>query len=87
MKKCPNCGNDTISNLSKFFLGPATEIKCKECGARITVPMKSLLLFLPYLIVCWIGFMLGDIVRIPMIIGISVLFVWIYYKYVPLVKS
>ncbi len=51
MNKCPNCGEETISNFSKFMLGPGRTIECKNCHEEISVSWWTMVLLLVVLMV------------------------------------
>lgn len=88
MQVCPNCGKRTIKNITKACMAPGGEIKCKECGARITIPGKSMWLIAIYLIMIIFlrSFFTGIGFYLFVAIGFA-LFTWIHIKYVPLIKK
>ena len=95
---CPNCGSPSITVWQKLGLGPLRKIKCKLCGAFISVPwFKSMFFiglgtFTPLL-----GFLTFSVIPKPaglvatvagfsfgIVLGIF-MFLWLYNRYVHLV--
>jgi len=50
MQDCPFCGEKTISNFSKFMLGPARSIICSNCKSKISISWWSMVLVLMYIV-------------------------------------
>ncbi len=96
---CPSCDAPFISVWQKLWLGPLREIKCKSCGAFISVPwlISMLVMGIGALAPWGFGFLAYSVVSKPtsalvfilsffsgFILG-TVLFFWFYNRYVPLV--
>ena len=95
---CPNCGSPSVAVWQKLGLGPLKKIKCKSCGAFITVPwFKSLIVIgLGTLIPLFggllaLGFVPEKAGGLATVAGVSLgvvlgtlLFFWVYNRYVPL---
>jgi len=87
MNRCPNCNKRTISNLSKFNLGPLKSIECPNCRSQISVSWISI--FYTFVIFVIMNFvityfeldMLMSIIWICIVIGVYCL---IHIKYMPL---
>jgi len=96
---CPNCGSPSVTVWQKLGLGPMKKIKCKSCGAFITVPwFKSLVIIgLGTLTPLFGGLFVFGVVpnnagAVATVAGFSfgfvlgtLLFLWLYNRYVPLV--
>lgn len=96
--KCPNGGYPAVTVWQKLRLGPLKKIRCKSCGAFISVPwLKSLMiiglgtwtpLFSGLLALGLVPKNSGAVVAIVIlafgaVLG-TLLFFWLYDRYVPL---
>ena len=79
MQKCPNCGEKTIKNSSKFLSGPAIIIECSNCKSRVSISWYSLLILVPI-----IGL---SVLEIPYgfltFIAIMIVYTYILWKFIP----
>jgi hypothetical protein len=96
---CPRCGSPSVSVWQKLGLGSLKKIKCKSCGAFITVPwFKSLLVISLGTLIQLFGGLLafsaipqqaGAIASfVGAVLGVvlgTLLSLWLYNRYVPLV--
>jgi hypothetical protein len=96
---CPKCGLPSITVWQKLKLGPLNKVKCKHCGAFITVPwLESMLivglgtltpLFGVLLLIGVVPEGAGIIVSTALLsVGVvlgTLLFFWLYDSFVPLV--
>ena len=85
MQKCPNCGEETISNWSKFMSGPARVIKCSNCNASVSISW--------YTFFCMMGIIAGvsvfrdkidEIMYMCLFIFAMFVYTYIHYKFIPL---
>lgn len=85
MHKCPNCGEETISNLSKLMLGPGRTIQCKSCNSRVSVSWWSSVIFIIFLIGIYSMKSILDI-QLTMVLGtlLMVLYLLIHLFFIPL---
>ena len=98
---CPSCSHLTITNWQKLCVGPANEIACPNCGARLSVPLTqsmillSLTSFLPPLgslatfLLAPQGLASGALLALVVVGGTASLVIscWLYAIWVPLVVS
>lgn len=86
MNKCPNCGEETISDYKKFMLGPGRTIDCPNCNAKISVSWWTMVMLLVVLIVI---FTLDDLVSMGVYAAVSMatigLYLVVHKLFVPLV--
>ena len=86
MNKCPSCGEETISDFSKFMLGPGRSIDCPNCHARISISWWTMVLLLVVLAVI---FTLDNLVSMGIYLTVSIstigLYLVIHKFFVPLV--
>lgn len=80
MQKCPNCGEKTITNLSKFMLGPGRTIECRNCKARVSISWYTMLIMLPIIVL--------NLLDIPYsfeaFIATMIVYTYIHWKFIPL---
>ena len=86
MNECPNCRQKTIRNFDKLMLGPGSSIKCKNCGAEISISWWSAAIFMFVLIVLW--FSKDKVERsifIPSMLAAWCVYFYIHMKHIPLI--
>lgn len=87
MYKCPHCGNKGISGWEKLSLGLFRTVSCEECGNKVGVSYYVFLL-IPFIIAIDLMFRyigLSILWVITALIVETLILVFIYLKYVPLV--
>jgi hypothetical protein len=87
MNQCPHCLEETISDLEKFSLGPATSIRCSNCNNKITVPWWPYLI-MALLMICiyYISTMTSSKYIFALAIIVFIGYFYILVKFVPLIK-
>jgi len=85
MQKCPNCGEETITNLSKFRLGPAGTIECNNCKASVSISWYMMLFVIGIIVVLnLISDMYGPIVGWVIFAALMLAYTYIMWKFIPL---
>lgn len=81
--QCPKCNQEAMGWLKKVTLGPGRTVACQNCGARVTVPVWTMVAVVP--IVASIFLFNGSAFIIALIVLTLVMSaVW---AYVPLVEK
>lgn len=86
MQKCPICGENTISDMSKLSLGPARSITCSKCGSKISISWWALVAMLIFMIPL-LNYMNSNESTISLIIFLVsiIAYLFVHLKLVPLV--
>lgn len=86
--QCPYCREKSIGFLRKLSMSPVVSHDCFNCQEPICVPIKSMLFYIPTLLILFFGpyFFSGAVVLIFSIVSILTS-AWLYGKFVPLIKA
>jgi len=85
MQRCPNCEEETISNLSKFMLGPGRTIECGNCKARISVSWYTLLIVIVIIVLInQINNTYDSGESWMIFVALMIVYTYIHWKFIPL---
>lgn len=89
MLTCPHCGEKSISVGQKLFVGPSSSGECTRCKKKFGVSWLSSLIVLPFAVaVAAMPLIVTSSINkaLPWTIAGILVYLFIYIKWVPLVK-
>jgi hypothetical protein len=85
---CPHCGRTAIDFMRKSCLGPAFSAGCKHCGNKVSVSNSAMLAVIPFVAtILASSFVDSTTEKSALIVAGFFAMVYIYHRYVPLVKK